>query len=231
MCIVSFFFASHHHAGRAQLHECCRSVAILTLCSDAVTLQKLCVAYCSQGISAQGISAQGISAQGISAKTRLPLQQELGVACKHFFCKKQQSKERTPPCTDQACVFLQMLDLNLQRFDGISLRVKGDGQTYKFNLKTADQMNVPESTYQEQYDTIDGEWTTVYMPWHEFVPVTRAQYDSKAKPLDPAQVKQIGLVLSRFHYNSLPNQRFKPGNFELQVGRQLASLPHSYKHT
>ena len=110
-----------------------------------------------------------------------------------------------------------MLDLNLQRFDGISMRVKGDGQTYKFNLKTADQMNVPESTYQAQYDTVDGEWTTVYMAWHEFVPVTRAQYDAKAKPLDPAQVKQIGLVLSRFHYNSLPNQRHKPGNFELQV--------------
>ena len=109
-------------------------------------------------------------------------------------------------------------DLNLQRFDGIALRVKGDGQTYKFNLKTADQMNVPESTYQAQFDTIQGEWTTVYMPWHEFVPVTRAQYDRKAKPLDPAQVKQLGLVLSRFHYNSLPNQRHKAGTFELQVG-------------
>jgi len=148
------------------------------------------------------------------------------------FSKKQWCQERTPPCkcTDWTCIVLQMLDLNLQRFDGISLRVKGDGQTYKFNLKTADQMNVPESTYQAQYDTIDGEWTTVYMPWHEFVPVTRAQYDSKAKPLDPAQVKQIGLVLSRFHYNSLPNQRFKPGNFELQVGRQLASFLHSFQH-
>lgn len=111
-----------------------------------------------------------------------------------------------------------MLDLDLQRFDGISMRVKGDGQTYKFNLKTADQMNVAESTYQAQYDTVDGEWTTVYMPWHQFVPVTRAQYDAKAKPLDPAQVKQMGLVLSRFHYNSLPNQRHKPGKFELQVG-------------
>lgn len=110
-----------------------------------------------------------------------------------------------------------MLNLDLQRFDGISMRVKGDGQTFKFNLKTADQMNVPESTYQAQFDTVDGEWTTVYMPWHEFVPVTRAQYDAKAKPLDPAQVKQVGLVLSRFHYNSLPNQRHKPGKFELQV--------------
>lgn len=114
-----------------------------------------------------------------------------------------------------------MPDLNLQRFDGISMRVKGDGQTYKFNLKTADQMNVPESTYQAQYDTVKDEWTTVYMPWHAFVPVTRAQYDSKAKPLDPAQVKQMGLVLSRFHYNSLPNQRYKAGKFELQVSKPI----------
>ena len=113
---------------------------------------------------------------------------------------------------------VQMMDLNLQRFDGITLRVKGDGQTFKFNLKTADQADVPESTYQGQFDTIKDEWTTVYMPWHAFVPVTRAQYDSKAKPLNPAQVKQMGLVLSRFHYNSLPNFRHKAGNFELQVG-------------
>ena len=123
-------------------------------------------------------------------------------------------------------------DLNLQRFDGIALRVKGDGQTYKFNLKTADQMNVPESTYQAQFDTIQDEWTTVYMPWHDFVPVTRAQYDSKAKPLDPAQVKQLGLVLSRFHYNSLPNQRHKAGTFELQVGcAEHALLAHYCSRT
>lgn len=118
----------------------------------------------------------------------------------------------------------KMLDLSLQRFDGIALRVKGDGQTYKFNLKTADQMNVPESTYQAQYDTVKDEWVTVYMPWHEFVPVTRAQYDAKAKPFDPAQVKQIGLVLSRFHYNSLPNQRFTPGKFELQIAGGIAGF-------
>ena len=110
-----------------------------------------------------------------------------------------------------------MLDLDLQRFDGIALRVKGDGQTYKLNLKTADQMDVPESTYQAQFDSVKDEWTTVYLAWHEFVPVTRAQYDAKAKPLEPSHVRQLGLVLSRFHYNSLPNQRYKPGKFELQV--------------
>ncbi len=39
----------------------------------------------------------------------------------------------------------------------------------------ADQEDAPESTYQAQFDTVDGEWTTVSLPWHEFVPVKRAQ--------------------------------------------------------
>ncbi len=55
------------------------------------------------------------------------------------------------------------------------------------------------------------------MPWHEFVPVKRAQYDPAAEPLEPAKVIGLGLVLSRFEYNGLPNQRFTPGDFKLQV--------------
>lgn len=39
----------------------------------------------------------------------------------------------------------------------------------------ADQESIPESTYQAQFDTVDSEWTTVSLPWHEFVPVKRAQ--------------------------------------------------------
>ncbi len=39
----------------------------------------------------------------------------------------------------------------------------------------ADQEDAPESTYQAQFDTVEGEWTTVSLPWHEFVPVKRAQ--------------------------------------------------------
>lgn len=39
----------------------------------------------------------------------------------------------------------------------------------------ADQESAPESTYQAQFDTVNDEWTTVQLPWHEFVPVKRAQ--------------------------------------------------------
>ena len=42
------------------------------------------------------------------------------------------------------------------RFQGLSLRVKGDGQTFKVNLKTADQVDRPERTYQATFDTVEG---------------------------------------------------------------------------
>ena len=48
------------------------------------------------------------------------------------------------------------LELDLGRFDGLALRVRGDGQTFKVNLKTADQANTPEETYQASFDTQPG---------------------------------------------------------------------------
>ncbi len=40
------------------------------------------------------------------------------------------------------------LGLDLTGFDGLRLRVKGDGNRYKLNLKTADARQAPESVYQ-----------------------------------------------------------------------------------
>lgn len=59
----------------------------------------------------------------------------------------------------------QALDLNLGGYDGIALRLVGDGQTYKLNLKTADQEDTPESTYQATFDTFPGEkhWQTLLL--------------------------------------------------------------------
>ena len=57
---------------------------------------------------------------------------------------------------DVTCVPDQALDLDLGCYDGVALRVLGDGQTFKLNLKTADQEDIPESTYQATFDTIEG---------------------------------------------------------------------------
>lgn len=39
----------------------------------------------------------------------------------------------------------------------------------------AEQEDSPESTYQAQFDTEEGVWKSVRLPWHAFVPVKRAQ--------------------------------------------------------
>lgn len=108
-------------------------------------------------------------------------------------------------------------DWDLGDYDGVQLRVRGDGQTYKMNLKTAEQEESPESTYQAQFDTEDGVWTTVKLPWHKFVPVKRAQVDRSKDVVAASEVRQFGLVLSRFEYNGFANNRCRPGPFRLEI--------------
>ena len=111
---------------------------------------------------------------------------------------------------------------------------------------------MPEDTYQATFDTLEGEWTTVFLPWwvscalcmgavdgmwgnsasgtglqrlaigraghatrthgappappthtatrrrHSFVPVKRARSVPNGPSLDPARIRQFGLVLSRW---------------------------------
>ncbi|CAL5221994.1 g4282 [Coccomyxa viridis] len=109
------------------------------------------------------------------------------------------------------------MDLDLSAYDGIALQVEGDGQTYKLNLKTADQENVPEDTFQATFDTVAGQQTTVHLPWRQFVPVKRARVDPSAAPLDPSKTRQLGLVLSRFEFNGLANPNYKAGRFSLKI--------------
>uniref|UniRef100_A0A7S0RVS8 NAD(P)-binding domain-containing protein n=1 Tax=Chlamydomonas leiostraca TaxID=1034604 RepID=A0A7S0RVS8_9CHLO len=106
---------------------------------------------------------------------------------------------------------------DLSGYDGVALRVKGDGQIFKINIKTTDQLDSPESVYQATFDTVPGQWTDVTIPWHNFVPVKRAQSDPAGAPLDPSKKAKFGLVLSRFEFNKMPNPAYKPGPFELLI--------------
>ena len=78
------------------------------------------------------------------------------------------------------------------------------------------QTAVPEDTYQATFDTT-GDWTTVRLPWHAFVPVKRARSLPGGPPLDPAVIRQFGLVLSRFEYNGYANPAYHSGPFELLI--------------
>lgn len=78
-------------------------------------------------------------------------------------------------------------------------------------LTCALQVDEPVKAYQATFDTPAGDWTTVRLPWHEFVPVNMAKYNPEAGPLDPSKVSSLGLVYSRFDLNGVANPNHSPG--------------------
>ena len=42
------------------------------------------------------------------------------------------------------------------KYDGVAIRVRGDGQTLKFNMKTTEQAGDSDNTYQAVFDTVPG---------------------------------------------------------------------------
>lgn len=74
------------------------------------------------------------------------------------------------------------------------LRVRGDGKTYKFTLRTSDGFDGIQ--YQLRFTTVAGEWIEVRLPVDEFVATFRGRKVPFAPALDPARVRALGLMVS-----------------------------------
>jgi Complex I intermediate-associated protein 30 (CIA30) len=103
---------------------------------------------------------------------------------------------------------------NLSNYRGIELRVKGDGQRYKLFVRTESKWD--GVGYAHSFDTIDGEWMTIQIPFQDLVPIFRAKTVNDA-PLDLTQICSFQLMLSKFEYDQALNPRFTPGLFSLQI--------------
>lgn len=105
--------------------------------------------------------------------------------------------------------------INLTGYEGIELRVKGDGKRYKFFIRgntTWDGIG-----YAYSFDTVYNIWITVRIPFNELVPVFRAKTVKNSEPLDPSEIRSFQLMLSKFEYDGQLNPKFEPGLFQLQV--------------
>eukprot|EP00873_Tetraselmis_striata_P045284 jgi/Tetstr1/465548/TSEL_010217.t1 len=105
--------------------------------------------------------------------------------------------------------------LNLAAYTGIRLRVRGDGQRYKFILRT--DRNWDTVTYCQSFDTAEGEWQDVRLPFERFIPVFRARSMPDGDPLDSSNIVSLQLMLSKFEYDGALNPSFSPGSFQLPV--------------
>jgi uncharacterized protein YbjT (DUF2867 family) len=105
--------------------------------------------------------------------------------------------------------------LNLSNYQGIELRIKGDGQRYKFFVRTEAKWDGVGYAY--PFNTNKQEWMTIRIPFPDLVPIFRAKTVSAAAPIDLTQICSFQLMLSKFEYDQVLNPRFQPGLFSLQI--------------
>lgn len=85
--------------------------------------------------------------------------------------------------------------LDLSGFTGVAVTVRGDGKRYKLRLRQTGAFD--GVSWQAPLETAaDGDWTTLRVPFSAFEPVFRGRPVRGAPPLDPAQVRTVGLLIS-----------------------------------
>ena len=87
------------------------------------------------------------------------------------------------------------------------LRVRGDGKTYKFTIRTSDRFDGIQ--YQQRFTAPAARWCDVRLPVDGFAPTFRGRRVPLAPSLDAAKVRALGLMLSDR----------QAGKFELLVDR------------
>jgi hypothetical protein len=85
-------------------------------------------------------------------------------------------------------------ELDLSAFTGVRLRVKGDGRRYTWQIRTNARFRGQEVSYWAEFDTSDGEWTTVDIPFSSFVPKFRG-FELDGGPPNPATIRGMGLMI------------------------------------
>lgn len=88
----------------------------------------------------------------------------------------------------------QWTPYNLERYDGIALRVRGDGNVYRFRIRTAETGT--GIAYTALFRTEADAWQEVYIPFAEMTPLYRGFAVEAAGPLNPATVRSFGLMLA-----------------------------------
>ncbi|MEJ2189714.1 MAG: CIA30 family protein [Acidobacteriota bacterium] len=84
---------------------------------------------------------------------------------------------------------------DLSAFEGLVLRVRGDGKRYGFRLKT--DASFDGVSYQFQIEPPAGEWAEISAPFTDFIPVFRRRVVGDYPPLNPRRIATFGLMISR----------------------------------
>jgi hypothetical protein len=83
---------------------------------------------------------------------------------------------------------------DLTSYDGIRLRIRGDGRRYIWQLTTKAEFRGRPVRFWAGFDTVADTWTTVDVPFSDFVPRFRGT-NLDDIPLDVSRVTGMGLMI------------------------------------
>ncbi|MEM7724979.1 MAG: CIA30 family protein [Cyanobacteria bacterium P01_A01_bin.45] len=105
--------------------------------------------------------------------------------------------------------------LDLSAYEGIDLRIKGDGKRYKFLMRTESKWDGPAYSY--SFNTVPNIWTTIRIPFADMIAVFRAKTVKDSPAINQSEICSLQLMLSKFEYDGELNPNFSPGSFSLQL--------------
>lgn len=107
--------------------------------------------------------------------------------------------------------------VDYSKFDGIQLRVRGDGNRYKFILRNEKKWD--GNAHCVSFDTNnDGKWQLINLSFDRFNTVKRGKsIKDESLQFNPSRIIASQLMLSKFEYDGNLNPNFKAGEFQLTV--------------
>ena len=105
--------------------------------------------------------------------------------------------------------------LDLAGYEGVEIRLKGDGKRYKFIARCEGKWDGIGYCY--SFDTLYNIWQTIQIPFTDLIPVFRAKTMPNSGDFAANKIYSMQLMLSKFEYDGGLNPKFSPGLFALEV--------------
>jgi NADH dehydrogenase [ubiquinone] 1 alpha subcomplex assembly factor 1 len=99
---------------------------------------------------------------------------------------------------------------DLAAYDGLHLRIRGDGRKYSLSIRT--DLRVAAGAYYHDIETRDGEWQEIDVAWTDFRVRSFGRPIPGAPPLNTRDIRSIGFIIADK----------QAGPFRLEVDRIVA---------
>jgi monofunctional biosynthetic peptidoglycan transglycosylase len=88
----------------------------------------------------------------------------------------------------------QSKTFDLADYDGIKIRIRGDGKKYSLRLRTSSSFD--GIAYAADFQSLKGDWQEIRIPFSDFTARFRGRIIMNAEALDQANIRQLGFLIS-----------------------------------